>query len=497
MALVSVLFMERQQPTEARRQDTPEDVDSELALQASVAIVTQFDQAEFDRQQVAGELVDVEKQKAAVRARLQETFKARGQPISDEQVTAAVDSYFAQQWEFEGPTPGLEYKLARMYVNRGWWGKTCATVGIVAGLATGTVYGLHNLNESSKRSSVEQRISAVYTAQESGKKKIAALRNEAADAQLPPAEAKQFESRLQEAEADFAKATRLIGPYVSEKGISVGDYNAVDKSGVLAQADGAVTVATADLNVAQGIVGYDKALKQDRVNLDDLVAQIRRTRPPAQLLQQAEQHYTDAVAALNRREGSEAAVYEGKLRVLNGTIEEVTQLPIKVEQAYTSIKSVAKDSDALKQADGLYTQAQSARDTANVNRLKETLAGLQTLDTTLNQAYTLTITGGKWRHPHGNDAVKTFYILLEAKDANGRSLPRAVKNEENGSVETVTVWGERVPESVYERVKSDKEHNGRITNNVFGAKEKGYLNENITFQGPSGPIQKQGQITKW
>jgi len=80
---------------------------------------------------------------------------------------------------------------------------------------------------------------------------------------------------------------------------------------------------------------------------------------------------------------------------------------------------------------------------------------------------------------------------VEALDGDGKALSMPIRNEESGETETVSQWGVRVPESVYEAIVTDKQDDGIIQNNELGRKSDGFLDVEYNL-----PVLG-GAVTRW
>ncbi len=98
---------------------------------------------------------------------------------------------------------------------------------------------------------------------------------------------------------------------------------------------------------------------------------------------------------------------------------------------------------------------------------------------------------GFWRmyKPTGK---KNFYLVVEAIGPNGRPATVSIKNFESGIQSDVKTWAISVPESLFNRVASEKKSTGSIANDKAGQKDAGALS--ITYSIPT--IDNQ-TITKW
>ena len=94
--------------------------------------------------------------------------------------------------------------------------------------------------------------------------------------------------------------------------------------------------------------------------------------------------------------------------------------------------------------------------------------------------------------------VSGYYLILEARDAEGKVLKRKIRSREDGSVKKVASWAERVPEKVYQRVAEDKREDGVVDDSLYARKKSGVQEEEVVMRDSSGePLQRMGQIHSW
>jgi hypothetical protein len=96
-----------------------------------------------------------------------------------------------------------------------------------------------------------------------------------------------------------------------------------------------------------------------------------------------------------------------------------------------------------------------------------------------------------WRRPPGKSAARNYYLIVEAVTPKGEKLSLPIRDEETGETKTVTKFGVRVPESVYEAVRRDKTDDGIVRSNILGIRKRGKLA--IDYQMPA----EGGFITRW
>ncbi len=173
----------------------------------------------------------------------------------------------------------------------------------------------------------------------------------------------------------------------------------------------------------------------------------------------------------------------------------------EIEQVYSSIGDIARESAALQQADSLYKEGKMHIGSSDILQLKQAVDKIKNLDAVLRQEYTIRVVNregvksgiDRYYTDKSGKRVSGYYLIVEARDSGGKVVQLPIRNEENGRTEVVKMWGERVPEAVYESVKRDKLDNGRIDNDSVGRKEIGFLDYKTTMAG----VERQGQITRW
>jgi hypothetical protein len=155
------------------------------------------------------------------------------------------------------------------------------------------------------------------------------------------------------------------------------------------------------------------------------------------------------------------------------------------------VQSAAADAEAIRQ------RGKTAAAEGNRPGAEKAIADLTALRDTLRQDYTLTVVNrqgeksGFWTFPEINTDATNYYLVVEALDPDRKPLSLPILNEENGQVESVAVWGVRVPEEVYRAVASDKQDDGIIEQNVVGIKQYGFLDVDYVM-----PVMG-GAVTRW
>lgn len=172
-------------------------------------------------------------------------------------------------------------------------------------------------------------------------------------------------------------------------------------------------------------------------------------------------------------------------------------LPGKMDALYHTIFEETKVQTAVVQADALRSHGKTAAAEGNRDAALKAISDLTALRDLIRQEYTLKIVSrdgqktGFWTFPEINTDATNYYIVVEAIDADGKTLTLPVTNEETGKTENVSIWGVRVPESIYRTVEADKRDDGIVQRNVMGIKQFGFLDVDWAM-----PVLG-GAVTKW
>ncbi len=441
----------------------------------------------------------VDEQRAAIREHLKSTYAAMGEDVSDAQLDKAIEHYFSQMYAFPEHKKNLEYTLACWYVNRGRIARRVGLPLVGAAALTGMAYGAHLGHLRALEASAEHAVEQAYHQKTTLEAQVSSLASSPFVQQLPQNEAGELQDILTLSKKKLETSNAFFGEYCSE-GTASDDITQANYT----TAQQLVEPIAQDLQALIGEVDKGNKIiqrQQDIIatsqSLDALIGEIRNSTTSPVFRKQAEQLYANGKGNLAKRQLAEGVDCRDKLLQIKSDIGELSKLIPEVEKMYGAIKASAKETAAHEEGKRLYTLAHGYIETANKEKLSDVVKQLESLDSLLNQEYTMIITGGKWRYPNDNPSVKNYYLLVRAQDAEGNILEKDVKNEENGNIEAVREWGERVPEDVYEAVKNDKLDNGLIDNSLFGKKEKGYLNDEVAYLYQGKPLTRIGQITHW
>ncbi len=158
------------------------------------------------------------------------------------------------------------------------------------------------------------------------------------------------------------------------------------------------------------------------------------------------------------------------------------------------------------EVEALVAASQAARRDGNTAELTRINGELAALDRAFASQYEVTIlsspgeTSGReriWTDEHGS-RTSGYFVIVTARDDEGREVPVTVHDRETDTTTTVTRWGEQVPEGVFDRLLADKQADGVLDEREFAVKRRGTRELEIVLKGEDGqPIQRGGQITSW
>lgn len=181
--------------------------------------------------------------------------------------------------------------------------------------------------------------------------------------------------------------------------------------------------------------------------------------------------------------------------------QELTQLlPRALETGHREVTALAASAAGRERADQLLADGRAALARGNAAGARAAVTGLEELRARLAQTYRVIVysrpgqPSGVWRLPprQAADRGRNYYLIVEAIGPDGQPIAQTVRNEEDGTSETVTRWGQRVSQQTYEVVAQDKRDDGVIQRNLVGEKRRGEID--VTYQMPVVP---GATITRW
>lgn len=174
--------------------------------------------------------------------------------------------------------------------------------------------------------------------------------------------------------------------------------------------------------------------------------------------------------------------------------ELATGIPAEVARLTGAIDRLSQDPAALTQAVTLATDADRAIGAKDLTAARKAVADLAALEAELSTRFEVRIVSrpgtptGVTRIPDVNRATRNFYLVVEAIGPDGKAIPRTIVSEEDRKPKTVTIWGQRVPEAVFNRIRDDKAKDGIVQDAVLGTKARGKLAIDWAMKVENGAI---------
>jgi Family of unknown function (DUF6384) len=178
-------------------------------------------------------------------------------------------------------------------------------------------------------------------------------------------------------------------------------------------------------------------------------------------------------------------------------IELSERVPRALEEGHVEVVREGRNAAAREKADRILEDGRAALARRDLAAAHQAIGALEELRADLRREYTLRIVSrpgepsGVWRRPQRNPSARNYYLVVEAVAPDGRALSLPVTNEEDGRTETVSKWGVRVSEQVFDDIRRDKDDDGIVQRNRLGEKRRGSLEVDYLM-----PVLG-GSITRW
>jgi hypothetical protein len=172
-------------------------------------------------------------------------------------------------------------------------------------------------------------------------------------------------------------------------------------------------------------------------------------------------------------------------------------IPRGLAQGHREVLAEARVEAARTRANQILADGNAALARRNTEGGRKAIADLEQLRADLIREYWLRVVSrpgeqtGVWRVPQRNPNARNFYVIVEPVANDGRVLSLPVQNEETGQTTSVSKFGVRVPETLFQSVRRDREDDGIVQRNRLGEKKRGELD--VTYISP----MPGGFITAW
>ncbi|HEX7654979.1 MAG TPA: DUF6384 family protein [Verrucomicrobiae bacterium] len=477
------------------------------------------EQARLDE---AAALTEPEQRKAAYARRLREYYAREGVTMSEEAIQKAVEDYLENELTFQEPRGGFGVVLAALYIHRIVVVSLLALFFVIAVAAVSVeliVLDQHRQQAwrqatgalaavDSELTSVQSAVVAGETAQQADTRNRA---EQLAAKTLPESLRNPQAAWEQEIAKQFSIAGHALTLAREEAGAcenqvtGAKDYRAKTTvewnrlsrqvAEVRGQLDPQLAQARTALAAAQEVGGTQRRFDAWGRQWLGLSGQLTELPPKWKTVAET----SLALAATELAQGDttvQSTLAAAQSAIAEGGNWAALELAAKMELAASRDCQTHEPSaeQALTQAQTSLQQALAELDLENIpkatRQLKEIVAQI-------NQAYEVRIvcrTGYRTviqRTEHDSHANR-YYAIVESVNPHGEQIKRRIQNRENGAFFETAVWGQEIPQTLYQSLYTEKKTTGAIQDLTFGRKEPGYLNPRFT-KAP----ESQHEITHW
>jgi hypothetical protein len=448
--------------------------------------------------------LDDDRRQQEFTARVQAIYRSQGIDVDEAVIHEGVRALRENRFVYTPPERSLQVRLAEVYVERGKWSRRAAVVLVVL-LALWATYAVpaHYHHRGLVDGFARQTAGLIATAE---------ARARTADELLADWERAHGEHDsvavarlLADAAAAIARGQERIET-VRQQLTPPPDAEAYPAARTvwderLAGYDTTLDGATADLGAARSLLGTVARLGSLQARADIAMQRLAGLELSAREQALVDALQRDVRAAIDGGNDTAGQLALEQLDLRIGEILASRQQQADTRAAFaslaTALDGVDVEADARAELAQLRTATEQAIAAGDWQRAGQQVAKLRTLVEQLDQAYELRIVSrpndrsGVWRYEGNDRSRRNHYIVVEAIGPDGRALALPVTSEEDQTTRTVRRFAIRVPESVYERVKADKQDNGLIDDVVFGSKRRGAREPQYRF-----PVAG-GRITEW
>ena len=169
-------------------------------------------------------------------------------------------------------------------------------------------------------------------------------------------------------------------------------------------------------------------------------------------------------------------------------------LPSQLDSALKQVSDISEDSEVLERARAYHLAGQTATGQKNEARARDAIRNLEILAVDAAASYDVRVvyTGGREsgraRTSVDDPSVTNYYLIVEAISPTGDVLTVPIRSEETGEIQRVTMWGQRVSKSVYDRIAADKRDDRIIQDAEIGQKFAGKFSPEYSVNTPGGAI---------
>ncbi len=372
---------------------------------------------------------------AALTARIRAIYAEQGIEVPDSVIAEGVEALKKDRFVYQPPVSGFGRRLAHLYIDRWRWIRNLSIAGVIGVVAWGAYEAPRQIEQNRRVTAQTEQLQLI-------------------------------QARLGEAE------NRL------------GEWRRQQQT---------IALPAAPLHVAGQRLSLQAGSQANRA--EEALKQARAVTPPNprnNYPSAFERALTPLLTPLTEAEQALDAAEKGLAE-----LGQLGSLANSLQQAQALLAGVTMAPSVRNEVDTIRRQAESALQAGEVALARGRIERLNQIGAVIDLNYQLRIVSrpdvqsGVWRHPVDNPGGRNYYIIVDAIGADGQPLALPITSEEDQQTRTVSRFGVRVPERVYEQVRADKQDNGLIDQSLFGEKRRGELDPRYHFAVAGG------HITQW
>jgi len=477
------------------------------------------EQAKLDE---AAAITEPEKRREAYARRLREFYAKEGVTMSEETIQKSVDEYLENEMAFQQPRGGMSGLFAALFIFRLWVSLAlifafCFVV--VISLAVFVIQDQTRKNAydaaTAVTTTVEEEIKSTQEAVISGEQTQSLNsknRNDQLASKALPELLRNPQTELdQEISKNFTaaehamtlaneEATGYRHHWDGTKGYhskSTADWNQLNSEASAAKEkiEAQLTAAKAGLGTISGIQKTETTLDSLGHLWQSLSGQLAGLPPKWKASAQAS---LDAGATLLAQGDVSAnnSLQSAQKIIADGT--RWASLAMECEMELEASRSCqTKDADAQNALSAGQAAMQQAMNEQDLDGAGKAVKHLKSTVAQINQAYEVRIVCRSGyrsvvqRTEHASNANR-YYAIVESVNHDGTPVQRRIQNRESGSFLETAMWGQEIPQKLYQDLYHEKSTTGAIQDLAFGVKEPGYLEPQFSKAPGSNH-----EITSW
>ncbi|MBW7983384.1 DUF6384 family protein [Enterobacillus tribolii] len=423
--------------------------------------------------------------------RIREYYQSAGVEINDDLIEQGVKSWFTNRLRYKAPRLTLwQRTIAYLYVTSRRWLTVIGVLVLIAALIGGyrfytarsTLDGLkQNFAAAlSQRAQLDEKAQQLAQKLPSWKAVSLTYAGKSAAAIIAQTESllSEFNANRKTAEplAASAGSAQITQRLNTETALNDAQYARLEQ-------------ALVQINRLPALVKADRALSAV-ARAPDYDAYVRRTPELASLVSAAAQALSQGADNAQAQVDKAANAFEreknrsGMIQALNRHVARLEALPL----------SAADRSSVNAQIDGVRALSQSPDLTQQA--WNSAMSALDDTYTLIVTPLTLTVVdrvgeNSGIERTYDSSGGRSWYLIAEALTAQGNAFPLTIKDSETGELKKVRIFGIRISQSEFEKLKRDKQDDGHIDNGLVGRKPANQLG----FQYVR-PVM-EGRITTW